>query len=323
MSNPIAESAPGDGVRNKLAYLLGSAGEKAALSPADFGVRKVSRSAELDPEPEPPAAYSPKREESLVISEWEKCASCSSKAVQRRTYAELDVKYCERCWSSWERCGRWAPAMRLCTMPPRLGDSGLPTYGPQDAFMLPGFLCEHDDLSLFETLKSEIPDGREFEEWGGGVHLGVQFLGDSCRHDAPSSPATLREIVARLEATFGIEASATRLNFYRSGHDYKPLHRDRGRGPDGAPTVTVGASFGAPRELTFMHIKSGMVTTFPQSNGDVFAFTPELNDVFMHGIPRLDDNRLEDQPRLSLILWGSRVTDMRRKNAGEVVSDGN
>lgn len=30
--------------------------------------------------------------------------------------------------------------------------------------------------------------------------------------------------------------------------------------------------------------------SFPQRNGDVFAFTPELNEVFMHGVPHVMPN---------------------------------
>merc|ERR1712087_616694 len=111
----------------------------------------------------------------------------------------------------------------------------------------------------------------------------------------------------------GIKASASRLNLYRSRDDYKPLHFDRGRDSDGVPQVTVGASFGATRELTLMHVSSGVTMSFPQRNGDVFAFTPEVNNVFMHGIPKIgfgSPTELEkDGPRLSLILWGSKLAE--------------
>lgn len=38
----------------------------------------------------------------------------------------------------------------------------------------------------------------------------------------------------------------------------------------------MGASFGAMRELAFKHVGSGTVFSFPQGNGDVFAFTSEV-----------------------------------------------
>lgn len=39
---------------------------------------------------------------------------------------------------------------------------------------------------------------------------------------------------------------------------------------------TMGASFGATRELAFKHVASGQIFSFPQGNGDVFAFTSEV-----------------------------------------------
>lgn len=47
--------------------------------------------------------------------------------------------------------------------------------------------------------------------------------------------------------------------------DYKPLHYDRGSDAEGVPQLTVGASFGCTRELTLMHVKSG-VTMFLGKN---------------------------------------------------------
>ena len=43
-----------------------------------------------------------------------------------------------------------------------------------------------------------------------------------------------------------------------TGKDYKPMHYDRGSDEEGVPQLTIGASFGATRELTLMHVKSGV-----------------------------------------------------------------
>mmetsp|Transcript_13188 Transcript_13188/g.28859 ORF Transcript_13188/g.28859 Transcript_13188/m.28859 type:complete len:239 (+) Transcript_13188:1-717(+) len=233
--------------------------------------------------------------------------------------ADICKVYCRDCWIAWERCGWWRPSLRVLTSAPPVREvGGLPEYTPDDAFFLPAFCCGHEDLSLFEKLKSELPDGKDFSDWHGGRHLGVQFEGDGARHRDETTPPHLRKVVEYLEKAFGIEASASRINLYRDDKDYKPLHCDRGRDENGVPQVTVGASFGSTRELTMVHIKSGLTTTFPMRNGDVFSFTPELNTTFMHGVPKIGfgspsihDGRGE---RISLILWGSRVT----KNSVEV-----
>lgn len=47
--------------------------------------------------------------------------------------------------------------------------------------------------------------------------------------------------------------------------------------------MTVGASFGTTRELSFLHEPSGQSFTFPQANGDVFAFDSDVNAKFQHG----------------------------------------
>lgn len=244
------------------------------------------------------------------------CDSCrkSEEAAVDRVFVETGKLYCNSCWSAWERCGWWKPSIRVSTVPPPVRvPGGLPQYVAEDAFFLPGFLCPHDDLSLFEALRSELPVGRDFIDWHGARHLGMQFDAKDARHDSDDAPPMLRATVARLEAAFGMQAGASRLNLYRSRQDYKPFHCDRGRDNSGRPQMTVGASFGATRELTMVHIKSGVTASFPQRNGDVFSFTPELNATFMHGVPKIgygSPSEAEgDGPRLSLILWGCKLAD--------------
>ena len=46
---------------------------------------------------------------------------------------------------------------------------------------------------------------------------------------------------------------------------------------------------------------SGQQFSFPQNNGDVFAFTTEVNKRFKHGVPKLV--RGVGGPRFSIIAW--------------------
>lgn len=239
------------------------------------------------------------------------CNSCGhSEVLTNRTCSEQSHMYCQECWASWDRCGWWRPSLRISNRPP-IVRSGVPCFGPEDIFSVSGFCCANDDLSLFDALKGELPAGRDFSDWHGSRHMGMQFEGEGARHDSSTAPPALRAVVAEMEAAFGIRASASRLNLYRSPQDYKPLHYDRGRDNDGTPQCTVGASFGATRELTMLHVRSGVNSSFVQRNGDVFAFTPEINKVFMHGVPKIgygSPSEVEGSgERLSLILWGSKV----------------
>mmetsp|Transcript_41390 Transcript_41390/g.96175 ORF Transcript_41390/g.96175 Transcript_41390/m.96175 type:complete len:320 (-) Transcript_41390:110-1069(-) len=236
------------------------------------------------------------------------CHSCgATEAVTDRVLSECGQLFCEECWCSWERCGWWKPSIRVSTSPPKLSE-GRPVIHGEDAFFLSGFLCDKGDMSVMRQLKSELEtEGKEMSDWHGARHLGVHF------ESGTGFERSFRmELVRKMEQAFGIKASAVRLNLYRSQQDYKPLHYDRGRDAEGTPQLTVGASFGALRELTLMHVKSGVTMSFPQHNGDVFAFTPELNEVFMHGVPHILPNSpsaLEpaESTRMSLIIWGARI----------------
>ncbi|CAD7951392.1 unnamed protein product [Amoebophrya sp. A120] len=69
--------------------------------------------------------------------------------------------------------------------------------------------------------------------------------------------------------------------------------------------VTIGVSFGATRTLAFKHLKTSREFSFPQHDGDLFAFTTPVNSVFQHSIP-IEKNVYGS--RISLIFWG-RVQD--------------
>lgn len=244
----------------------------------------------------------------------EGCNCCGAKeVVPDRIFAEREQKYCQDCWNAWDRCGWWQPSIRVSTRPPLLGPDGLPCIHAEDAFFLPGFLCSNEDVSVLERLRNELAEeGKEFTDWHGARHLAHHF--DSGRQaELPAEHRLRAQLVKRMEEAFGVRANAVRVNYYRNNKDYKPMHYDRGSDENGVPQLTIGASFGATRELTLMHVKSGVTMSFPQRNGDVFAFTPELNEVFMHGVPHVMPNspaakEEEDAGRLSLIIWAAKVT---------------
>ena len=62
-----------------------------------------------------------------------------------------------------------------------------------------------------------------------------------------------------------------------SGDDYTSPHSDQYfSGVD----MTIGASFGDERNLVFEHKESKQQFSFPQHNGDIFAFTATVNNQF-------------------------------------------
>ena len=102
---------------------------------------------------------------------------------------------------------------------------------------------------------------------------------------------------------FDVNVIQTRLNYYHDEKDWKSFHHDSHAYGNKEENFTMGASFGASRELVFLHESTGNKFTFPQNNGDIFAFNREINQKFMHGVPKKNSKCGE---RFSIIAWGKR-----------------
>uniref|UniRef100_A0A0G4HRR1 Fe2OG dioxygenase domain-containing protein n=1 Tax=Chromera velia CCMP2878 TaxID=1169474 RepID=A0A0G4HRR1_9ALVE len=187
---------------------------------------------------------------------------------------------------------------------------------------LPGFFCDSGDLSLFERLQADIERyadgaGGDGEAEGGDAETkkgkGLMEYSKHMKHENPDFSAAFQEITEKLAEYFDLRILATRLNFYRDGSDWKPFHHDSHAFGDKEEDFTAGASFGSSRELQFLHPPSGQTFSFPQKNGDVFAFTKELNRKFQHGVPRASGGRVG--PRISIIVWGQRKS-LNSRNGG-------
>ena len=135
---------------------------------------------------------------------------------------------------------------------------------------------------------------------------GVVSWSRHLKHESPSFSRTFSSVVAQLSREFDVDVFATRLNFYRDGSDWKPFHRDsHAYCGDAKEDFTMGASFGDSRDLAFRHGAGGYEFSFPQRDGDVFAFGSSTNEAFLHGIPKLRSKKLGG-PRFSIIAWGRR-----------------
>mmetsp|Transcript_25162 Transcript_25162/g.54774 ORF Transcript_25162/g.54774 Transcript_25162/m.54774 type:complete len:428 (-) Transcript_25162:204-1487(-) len=179
---------------------------------------------------------------------------------------------------------------------------------------LSSFFCAKDDFSLVQSLMTDLAqEGREgMIDWS--KHL---------KFENPDFSPTFQKLIQELDTYFDVEIFATRLNFYRDGTDWKPFHHDSHAFGDGGKKedFTVGASFGASRELEFLHPQSGQKFAFPQNNGDIFAFTSEVNKRFQHGVPKARKTNVG--PRFSVIAWGRRRTLNERNGGGPGVSKPN
>eukprot|EP00758_Cryptobia_borreli_P004815 Tbor_TRINITY_DN4598_c0_g1::TRINITY_DN4598_c0_g1_i1::g.15758::m.15758 len=182
-----------------------------------------------------------------------------------------------------------------------------------ECIYLENFMCKTSDLTMFDSLKEELVAHS-------GESLDRNGLMDWSKHQVYENPESIstvfRGIIAALAEYFDIDVYATRLNYYKDGKQWKPYHHDSHAygGKALREDFTVGVSLGATRSLSFLHEPSRYSFAFPQKNGDVFAFTTEVNKKFMHGVPRATDN-IGD--RFSIIAWGRRRT-INDRNGGRV-----
>ena len=141
--------------------------------------------------------------------------------------------------------------------------------------VVPNFLCDEDDWSLYNTLIHEMREiqqrnvkGAEWISWHEGAHLISKN---------PAESKTFQMIQQKIADYFGIANNSvgTRFNWYRDSADWKPFHHDSAAfNPERArnQNITVGVSFGVTRELAFLHAKNNTKIYFPQTNGMMFSF---------------------------------------------------
>lgn len=177
------------------------------------------------------------------------------------------------------------------------------------AVYLPNFLCTSNDFSILTALTEDLKKNRDDKMTNWSKHF---------KHENPDFSPTFQDIVNKMADYFDLEVYATRLNFYPNSTSWKPFHHDSHayEGREKREDFTTGASFGASRELVFLHPPSGRTFAFPQSNGDIFAFNNKVNKKFQHGVPKSTVRGVKSGPRFSIIAWGRRRS-LNERNAGE------
>jgi len=199
------------------------------------------------------------------------------------------------------------PSMRLIC-----GPSGVKHYPKSckhdDVIIVPNFACETDDWSIYyklvEEMRSLQEEGQKRSEWI-AWHEGCHLISQN-----PKNCPTYEAILQKMCDYFKIDPknAGTRFNWYRDSSDWKPFHNDSAAYNPGRAknqNVTVGISFGAERELAFMHGKNGTRLYFPQTNGMLFHFGRDVNISWKHGVNALPKEEHSGKGRISIILWGN------------------
>ena len=133
-------------------------------------------------------------------------------------------------------------------------------------------------------------------------------------------------LFSQIAAYFNIaqKSVGTRFNWYKDSSDWKPFHHDsaafnaeRAKNQN----ITVGISFGATRELAFLHAKTGTKIYFPQTNGMLFAFGRDVNILWKHGVNALSQDKQDGKGRISIILWGQAPDAIEEANSPPMLTD--
>lgn len=158
---------------------------------------------------------------------------------------------------------------------------------------LKNFFCRQNDLTIFYGLQNELKNDSVIK-WSS--HF---------KFENPTYSDVFNSVVTKMAEYFNVKVLQTRLNYYANETSFKPLHKDKHAYNDGTQQIlenfTMGASFGASRNLDFVHDETEKKFSFPQNNGDLFAFDSEINKKFKHGVPKTNK---KVGPRFSIIAWG-------------------
>ncbi|CAK9061133.1 unnamed protein product [Durusdinium trenchii] len=154
--------------------------------------------------------------------------------------------------------------------------------------------CDQEDLQMFHAIRQELSqgqrpfsgnwrpanDGKWKTPWRNG--LGSEQVEAADGQKLPYLAKTLRKLMDMVNA----EMLQWWANFYEDGSVGCEFHHDG----HAEHNITVGASFGAARLLTFHHEDTGAERSFLQRNGDIFAFDHSVDEAL--------------GPRISVIIMG-------------------
>ena len=193
--------------------------------------------------------------------------------------------------------------MRVMTVP-----SGLKKYHREitsrDVIIVNDLFCKIEDKTIYQNLlkEAESNNNHEWKLWHGDNHM---IADDKTRRNQYFP--TFDEIINTIKEYFNMDIHATRFNWFRDTHDWKPYHHDAAAiKPEKAAVqnITVAVSFGTEREIVFQHAKSGSTVSFPLPNGTLYTFSNDVNVIWRHGVPQVPPERQLNEGRISIVAWG-------------------
>ena len=144
--------------------------------------------------------------------------------------------------------------------------SGVPMYPrpiqTRDVIFVPDIFCAANDLSIYNSLLSELEHSgltqhQIWSSWHGDSHLIANDRTEWSKH-CP----TFHMVLNKIRDYFNMHISATRLNWYRDSSEWKPFHHDAAAIKEDKAeqsNLTVAVSFGLEREAAFEQVKTKTV----------------------------------------------------------------
>lgn len=175
----------------------------------------------------------------------------------------------------------------------------------RDVILAPNVFSDFAPKDLYQRLEMEImscgvPRDQLLKLWHGDSH----FIADDHTKWKDKAP-TFAMVLDRIRTFFNMDIKATRFNWYKDTSQWKPFHRDAAAiKPKQAEqqNFTVAVSFGATRDVAFEDMKTDVVISVPQSDGQIYAFAKDTNILWKHGI--LKEKVTREEGRISIIAWG-------------------
>lgn len=175
----------------------------------------------------------------------------------------------------------------------------------RDVVLAPNVFSDFEPNSLYQSLQNEImtcgvPQDQLLKLWHGDSH----FIADDHTKWKDNAP-TFAMVLDRIRTFFDMDIKATRFNWYKDTSQWKPFHRDAAAIKEKqakTQNFTVAVSFGATRDVAFEDMKTDVVISLPQSDGQIYAFAKDTNILWKHGI--LKEKEPRDEGRISIIAWG-------------------
>ena len=126
-----------------------------------------------------------------------------------------------------------------------------------------------DMEDVYGRVISEVSIATEKYPWfWKDYHQKAHMIAGGCKYTFWKKQCPVfQEVVDRMRNFFRFNIKASRLNWYRDQKDWKPYHHDspalNKKKFEGIENITIGASFGCERQISFMENKSKKVITFP------------------------------------------------------------